>query len=80
MRCGAAKETVKHYLFTCRTWTEQRQDLVKKWPHKSGDVSFFLGGKSPGEEGAWHPELDAVAATMAYVRATGRFSETYVDA
>ena len=50
-----------------------RREMVKKWPQKCGDLSFFLGGKSPGEEDdKWAPCTAAVDAAIAFARATRR--------
>jgi hypothetical protein len=72
--CGAERESVKHYLFTCRTWRLQRQEIRAKWPRKIGNVSFFLGGRSTEEKGGWKPELEAVRAAVRFATATGRLA------
>ena len=45
--CGAAEETIKHFMFTCILWQEERKAMTKRWTHKCGDLSFFLGGRGP---------------------------------
>jgi hypothetical protein len=72
--CGAERESVKHYLFTCRKWRQQRQEIRANWPRKIGNVSFFLGGRSTEEEGRWKPELEAVRAAVRFATATGRLA------
>jgi hypothetical protein len=74
--CGAGRESVKHYLFTCRKWRLQRQEIRAIWPRKIGNVSFFLGGRSTEEEGRWKPELEAVRAAVRFATATGRLAST----
>jgi hypothetical protein len=74
--CGAERESVKHYLFTCRRWRLQRQEMRANWPWKIGNVSFFLGGRSTEEEGRWKPELEAIRATVRFTMATGRLAST----
>ena len=73
--CNASNETVRHFLFTCNRWNEERRSLLAKWPRKMGDTSLFLGGRAPTEEAnGWRPNLTAVEAMLAYVKATARLS------
>jgi hypothetical protein len=37
-----------------------------------GNISFYLGGKSPSDKKDWTPNLEAVRATIRFVMATGR--------
>ena len=49
------------------------EEMVKKWPQKCGDLSFFLGGRRPGDDDDnWGPCLAAVDAAIAFARSTGR--------
>ena len=71
--CGVTAETLKHFLFTCVRWTVERKEMLKKWPQKCGDLSFFLGGRRPGDDDDnWGPCLAAVDAAIAFARTTGR--------
>jgi ribonuclease HI len=45
--CGQARETVEHFLFRCRRWTAHRIELLQCTNTHRGNISFFLGGKSP---------------------------------
>ena len=42
--CGNAKETVKHFLFTCNRWTHLRRDMHNQTVERWAD---FLRGHSP---------------------------------
>ena len=72
--CGAAVETVRHFLFGCRRWLEQRRRMCHKWPDREGNVSFFLGGKGILDKQDWAPQMEAVRATIRYARDTGRLA------
>ncbi|KAJ5492688.1 hypothetical protein N7539_001434 [Penicillium diatomitis] len=37
-----------------------------------GNLSFFLGGKSPSDSQQWIPNLEAVRASIRFAIATGR--------
>jgi hypothetical protein len=67
--CGATTETVKHFLFLCRTWMAERKRLLyDRWSDRMRDTSFFLGGRARTEDPeGWTPDWDAVNATTAYV-------------
>jgi hypothetical protein len=30
--CGAATESIKHYLFMCKRWDTERAEMRFKWP------------------------------------------------
>lgn len=47
--CGQAKETVEHFLFRRRKWTAHRTDMLQCTSTYRGNISFFLGGKSPSD-------------------------------
>lgn len=73
--CNASSEIVRHFLFTCNRWNEERRSLLAKWPRKMGNTSLFLGGRAPTEEASgWKPNLTAVEAMLAYVKATARLN------
>ena len=72
-QCGAAPESIRHFLFSCSRWTTQRKKMYDKWPGKEGDVRFFTGSKSATDTAAWRPELEAIQTVIEYVRATTRF-------
>lgn len=72
--CGAAKETVQHFLFRCTRWRDQRNILMQQTETRRGDLSFFLGGKAASDPEKWQPNMEAVRATIQYVMATGRFA------
>lgn len=73
--CGAAKETVKHFLFLCARWDHLRTELLQQLGTRIGDISFCLGGRSKNLEldpSPWKPNMNAVRATIRYAIATGR--------
>jgi ribonuclease HI len=47
--CGQARETVEHFLFRCRKRTTQRIAFLQCSLTHRGNLSFFLGGKSPSD-------------------------------
>jgi len=73
--CGAAKETVKHFLFLCARWDHLRARLLQQLKTRIGDISFCLGGRSKNLEldpSPWKPNMNAVRATIRYAILTGR--------
>jgi ribonuclease HI len=74
--CGQARETVEHFLFRCRKWTTQRIVLLQCSQSDRGNLSFFLGGKSPSDNQQWTPNLEAVRASIRFAIATGRLDAT----
>lgn len=74
--CGQAKETVKHFLFRCRKWTTHRTDMLQCTDTHRGNISFYLGGKSPSDDQKWTPNLEAVRASIRFAIATGRLEAT----
>jgi hypothetical protein len=74
--CGQARETVEHFLFRCRKWTTQRIALLQCSHTHRGNLSFFLGGKSPSDDQHWTPNLEAVRASIRFAIATGRLDAT----
>ncbi|KAJ5267456.1 hypothetical protein N7478_010264 [Penicillium angulare] len=74
--CGQAKETVEHFLFRCRKWTTHRTDMLQHTDTHRGNLSFYLGGKSPSDNEKWAPHLDAVRASIRSAIATGRLEAT----
>jgi ribonuclease HI len=78
--CGQAKETVKHFLFRCSQWDQQRLRLLEQTETRRGCLSFFLGGRAASEpEKQWKPNISAVQATIQYAIATGRLNPTNTD-
>ena len=70
--CGQARETVEHFLFRCRQWTAHRTEMLQCTDTHRGNISFYLGGKSPLDDQKWTPNLEAVRATIRFAIATGR--------
>lgn len=70
--CGQARETVEHFLFRCRRWTAHRTEMLQCTSSQRGNVSFYLGGKSPSDDPKWTPNMKAVRATIRFALATGR--------
>jgi hypothetical protein len=70
--CGQAIETVEHFLFRCRKWTEQRTEMLQCTDIHRSNLSFYLGGKSPLDNEKWAPNMEAVRATIRFAIATGR--------
>ena len=70
--CGQARETVKHFLFRCRTWTEHRAEMLQCTDIHRSNISFYQGGKSPSDDKNWSPNMQAVRATIRFAIATGR--------
>ena len=73
--CGAAPESIRHFLFSCPRWIGQRRELYTKYPGKEGNIRFFLGAKGPQDNYTWKPNVGAVRATVCYVKATKRFED-----
>jgi ribonuclease HI len=74
--CGQARETVEHFLFRCRKWTAHRTGMLQCTHAHRGNISFFLGGKSPSDDQNWTPNLEAVRASIRFAIATGRLDAT----
>ncbi|OQE09714.1 hypothetical protein PENFLA_c100G00312 [Penicillium flavigenum] len=74
--CGQARETVEHFLFRCQKWTAHRTELLQCTNTHRGNISFFLGGKSPSDDQKWTPNLEAVRASIRFAIATGRLEAT----
>jgi hypothetical protein len=70
--CGQAAETVEHFLFRCRTWDNQRLQLLHLTETRRGNLSFFLGGKTRLDGDKWTPDMNAFKATIGFALATGR--------
>lgn len=73
---GQAKETVEHFLFRCRKWTAHRTEMLQYTDIHRGNLSFYLGGKSPSDDQKWTPNLEAVRASIRFAIATGRLEAT----
>jgi len=72
--CGQARETVEHFLFRCQRWTTHRTEMLQRTHTHRGNISFFLGGKSPLDDQNWKPNLEAVRATIRFAITTGRLN------
>jgi hypothetical protein len=71
--CERAKETIKHFLFRCTRWEQQRTTyMLEQSDRQRGNLSFHLGGKSASDKDKWSPNMNAVRATIKYAMATGR--------
>ena len=75
--CGQATETVEHFLFRCKTWTAHRTEMLQCTETPRGNLSFYLGGKSPTDNAKWAPNMQAVHATIRFAIATGRLDTQY---
>jgi hypothetical protein len=73
---GQARETVEHFLFRCRKWTAYRTEMLQCTNTHRGNISFFLGGKSPSDNQNWTPNFEAVRASIRFAIATGRLDAT----
>ena len=51
--------------------------MINQTETRRGNLSFFLGGKSPSDPVKWTPDLEAVKSTIRYVKATGRLDPKY---
>ncbi|KAK7177893.1 hypothetical protein PSPO01_16055 [Paraphaeosphaeria sporulosa] len=81
---GRQPETVRHFVFECPLWKEERKTLQEVAGNRWGDLSFFLGGRSEqrlpsgelldGKAESWKPNLDVVNQTIEFAMATGRLS------
>ncbi|EAQ91984.1 hypothetical protein CHGG_00219 [Chaetomium globosum CBS 148.51] len=70
--CGQARETVDHFLFRCKQWDQHRREMLQCTDVHRGNLSFYLGGKSPSDDKDWSPNMRAVRATIRFAIATGR--------
>jgi hypothetical protein len=70
--CGQARETIEHFLFRCREWTVYRTEMLQCTNTDRGNISFYLGGKTPRDGDDWAPNVNAVRATIRFAIATGR--------
>ena len=73
--CGAATETVAHFLLLCARRNHLRAHLLQQLERRIGDISFCLRGRSKNLEldpSPWKPNMNAVRATIRYAIATGR--------
>ena len=57
-----------------RLWVciEQRAGMLRCTDVHRGNLSFYLGGKSPSDDTKWSPNMQAVRATIRFAIATGR--------
>ena len=86
-KCGLVK-SIPHFLFCCRKWAEQRQELRLQHGERFGDLSYALGGFSSRKEGGesidgpierWKPDIDVVRATIQFAMDTGRLQTVSQD-
>lgn len=70
--CRQARETVEHFLFRCQKWTACRTEMLQCTNSQRGNISFYLGGKSPSDDQNWTLNLEAVRATIRFALASGR--------
>jgi hypothetical protein len=70
--CGQARETVEHFLFRCRRWTEYRTEMLQCTDTHRSNISFYLGGKSPSDDKNWVPDMKAVRAAIRFAITTSR--------
>jgi len=47
--CGSTSETIKHFLFRCSLWNQQRLRLFKDTSPRNGNLSYCVGGKTPAD-------------------------------
>ncbi|PTB47495.1 hypothetical protein M431DRAFT_102124 [Trichoderma harzianum CBS 226.95] len=52
--------------------TEYREVMTRCTDTLRGNLSFYLGGKSPSDGPKWEPNMSAVRATIRFVMATAR--------
>jgi hypothetical protein len=70
--CGQAQETIKHFLFRCTQWNQLRREMLEQTETRKSNLSYYLGGKAKSDPRTWRPNIDAVRATIKFVRATKR--------
>ena len=73
--CGIGKETVKHFIFRCPKWDNQRRQLLQQIGNRKGCLSTALGGKAASDPQTWKPDLNIVKSTIAFALATGRLDQ-----
>jgi hypothetical protein len=83
--CRIDDETIRHILYVCPLWIEQRKTLRAAAGDRWGDVSYLLGGWSKrkdsvsgkfldGEKDRWKPDITVVKATVQFLQETGRLT------
>jgi len=81
-------ESVAHFLFSCRRWRQQRAKLQKQHGRWFGELSHALGGYSSRQVGGqsidgpveqWKADMEAVRATIEFVKSTGRLQPNVAD-
>jgi hypothetical protein len=75
--CGKARETVDHFIFRCKQWDEHRTEMLQCTDVHKGNLSFYIGGKSPSDDKNWSPNMQAVRATIPFAIATGRLDASH---
>jgi hypothetical protein len=85
--CGV-KESISHFLFSCKRWVRQRATLKHQHKGRYGDISYALGGYSSRQkEGKnidgpieyWQPDINVVKATIQFAKDTGRLHPSEQD-
>jgi len=85
--CGC-RESIAHFLFSCRRWRQQRAKLRQQHGQRFGELSYALGGYSSRQEGGqsidgpikyWKPDIEAVRATINFAKSTGRLQPKVQD-
>jgi hypothetical protein len=77
--CRQARETVDHFIFRCKQWDEHRTEMLQCTDVHRGNLSFYLGGKSPSDDQDWSPNMQTVRATIRFAIATGRLGASHPD-
>ncbi|KAJ0128704.1 Poly [ADP-ribose] polymerase 2 [Fusarium oxysporum f. sp. albedinis] len=54
-----------------------RTEMLQCTETLRGNLSFYLGGKSPSDDAKWTPNMQAVHATIRFAIATGRLDTQY---
>ncbi|KFY66181.1 hypothetical protein V496_02147 [Pseudogymnoascus sp. VKM F-4515 (FW-2607)] len=82
--CGMAVETAQHFLFECRNWTQEREELRAAMGERWADLSYALGGWSgrrsriteaevDGPRHTWKPNIQVIKALIKFTKSTQRF-------
>jgi hypothetical protein len=83
--CGNDEETIRHLIFSCPRWTDERRELHETVGARLGDVSYLLGGWGsrkdvrPGQfldgpKEKWKSDMEVVKATIRFLEKTGRLT------
>jgi ribonuclease HI len=82
--CGQGIETIRHFLFDCQKWYNDRNQLRQIAGPRWGDLSYMLGGWSDlrdfsgrlvdGRKDHWKPNCTVIKAVISFVKKTGRIN------